>query len=109
LSLSTDCRARAAALLGIELPVDSVDVASANYACNFADLLVAAGALVEGPLTTESMAAALRSVADLDVATYGPAGFDGTASIAKTGRIIERSSACGCWQVVSDFMPLATG
>ncbi len=104
------CRARAGELLGTEIEVGSIDIAGAFYACNFADLLVAAGEQVEGDLTTESLAAALQRVTDIALADYGPAGFgEGDFTAANAVREITWSAACSCWSAVGDFAPLDGG
>lgn len=103
------CRARAGELLGTEVGIDSIDLAGANYACNFADLIVAAGEAVEGDLTTESMAAALRALTEIDLASYGPAGFDGGSSATRQGRLIEWTADCACWSPIGEYQPLTVG
>ena len=103
------CRTRAGELLGTEISVDSIDLTGALYACNFSNLLVEAGELVEGELTTESLAAALRAVTSIDLAGYGPAGFDGGHSAATHAREVMWSADCECWSAVGDFEPLYAG
>ncbi len=103
------CRSRAGELMGADIGIDSIDLAGANYACNFANLLVAAGELLDGDLTTESMAAALRALTEIDLATYGPAGFDGGSSATQQARLIEWTADCACWSPIGDFEPLTAG
>ena len=103
------CRTKASELLGTEIAVDSIDMAGVQYACNFSNLLVTAGELVEGPLTTESMAAALLAETDIELADYGPAAFDGTHHAASHAREVTWSADCECWTAVGEFEPLYAG
>ena len=105
------CRERATALVPEgDYSDGSIDLAAANPACNFFDLLVLAGAEVDGDLTTEALAAAIHRVTEIDLAERGPSGFgEDTFTAAKDARIIEWSADCECWTAISEFEPLFGG
>jgi len=102
-----DCRERVGELLGIEIGPDSLDVTAAIPACNFADLLVAAGELVEGDLDTASLSAAFQRLDTIELAEFGAVGFgpdDFTG--AQAAREVVWSLDCMCWSSVGDFEPV---
>ncbi|MEM9515671.1 MAG: hypothetical protein AAGA42_12520 [Actinomycetota bacterium] len=104
------CRVRAGDALGTEIAIDSIDVAGAEEACNYIDLLVSAGEFLDGEPTTESLAAALRQVTQIEFAGFGPAGFGDSRQAATTEvREITWSADCGCWSVVGEYAPLDVG
>ncbi|HWL44869.1 MAG TPA: ABC transporter substrate-binding protein [Ilumatobacter sp.] len=107
LPYATECRQRAADLLGRDVPTQGVDTFSALVVCSLTDLLVAAGQAVDGELTTESMSSALQSVTDFPLATWGPAGFAaGRFEAARAARTVTWSADCECWSARGDFEPL---
>ena len=101
------CRARAGELLGTEVALGSVDVGGAVEACNYADILVEAGRLVEGELNPTSFAAALHRLTDIELVDFGPAGFgEDDVTAANAVREISWSADCECWSVVGEYEPI---
>lgn len=104
----SECRSRAAELLGVDMPIGGLDTGTALMACSVIDLLVAAGAAVDGDLTTESFSAAMQTIDDFPLAGFGSAGFgEGRFEAAREARRIEWSADCECWSAVGEFEPVA--